>query len=329
VSTVPCRSALLAALAVTIGLPASARAQSTVPGDIRARLVEIGFSSPYAASDSIYVPLLARAPKDGVAVTKDLAYGPHPRHRLDTYVPDGASGAPILVYIHGGGYSTGERDINPEIYGNVLFYVARHGLVGVNATYRLAPEASWPSGAEDMREIVRWVKAHAAELGGDPDRIFMMGHSAGATHVATYAFDPRFQPSEGHGLAGIVLVSGRYVIKDDPDDPSLEGIRTYFGSDPAAYPSRSVVTHIPDSDVPVLLAMAEYDQRNLVETTGELFVALCDRDDGRCPRLIQLRYHNHMTEIAHINTSDDLFGREILDFIREGADRQRANARAR
>jgi acetyl esterase/lipase len=180
-----------------------------------------------------------------------------------------------------------------------------------------------------MRDVMRWVKAHAAELGGDPDRIFMMGHSAGATHVATYAFDPRFQPEGGHGLAGIVLVSGRYVIKDDPDDPSLDGIRTYFGSDPAVYPSRSSVTHVPGSDIPALLAMAEYDQRNLVETTGELFVALCDRDDGRCPRLIQLQYHNHMTELAHFNTEDDLFGREILAFVHGGADRQRANARAR
>lgn len=324
-----------AAACLVVGLALLAAAgrpldgQSTTPDAIRDRLIEIGFSSPYAASDSIYVPLLARAPKDGVAVTKDLEYGPHPRHRLDTYVPDGASGAPILVYIHGGGYRSGERDINEEIYGNVLYYFARHGLVGVNATYRLAPEASWPSGAEDLRAVIDWVKTHAAEIGGDPDRIFMMGHSAGATHVATYAFDPRFQPPGGHGLAGVVLVSGRYVIKDDPDDPSLDGIRQYFGDDPSGYASRSVVTHVPDSAVPALLAIAEFDQTNLVETTGELFVALCERDDGRCPRLIQLPYHNHITEIAHIGTEDDLFGREILAFIREGAERQRANARAR
>jgi len=319
----------LALTAVLTALPLSASAQSTVPDDIRDRLLQIGFASPYAASDSIYLPLLARASKGGVTITKDLEYGPHARNLLDTYRPDGANAAPSLGYIHGGGYRAGDRDINEEIYANVLHYFTRYGLVGVNATYRLAPEASWPSGAEDMREIIRWVKAHATELGGDPDRVFMMGHSAGATHVATYAFDPRFQLAEGHGLAGIVLVSGRYVIKDDPDDPSLDGIRMYFGSDPAAYPSRSSMTHVPGSNTPALLAIAEYDQRNLVETTGELFVALCDRDGGRCPRLIQLPYHNHMTELAHFNTEDDLFGREILEFIHEGADRQRANARAR
>lgn len=306
-----------------------AAAQSTVPEDIRERLIEIGFSSPYAAADSLYLPLLARAPKEGVTVTKDHAYGRHPRQRLDVYRPDGVSDAPILVYVHGGAYASGERDINAEMYGNVLTWFARHGMLGVNATYRLAPEVEWPSGAEDMREVVEWVKAHAAEHGGDPERIFLMGHSAGATHVATYAFDPRFQPATGHGLDGVILVSGRYTIEHDPDDPSLEGIRRYFGDDPERYPSRSVVTHVPNSDVPAMLVIAEYDQRNLVATTGELFTALCERDDGRCPRLLQLRYHNHMSEIAHINTTDDLLGREILDFVREGAARRRRDARRR
>jgi acetyl esterase/lipase len=131
-----------------------------------------------------------------------------------------------------------------------------------------------------MRALVAWVRENARGLGGDPERLFLMGHSAGATHVATYAFDARFQPPEGHGLAGTVLVSGRYRLRADPDDPSLESIREYFGSDPAQYESRSALTHVPGSEVPALLVVAEFDQRNLVDTTGELFVALCRRDDG-------------------------------------------------
>jgi acetyl esterase/lipase len=193
----------------------------------------------------------------------------------------------------------------------------------------LAPQAGWPSGAEDMRALVAWVRENARRLGGDPDRLFLMGHSAGATHVATFAFDARFQPADGHGLAGIVLVSGRYRLRPDPDDPSLDSIREYFGSDPVQYESRSAITHVPQSEVPALLVVSEYDQRNLVETTGELFVALCRRDDGRCPRFLQLRHHNHLSEVFHINTGDELLGREILDFVEEGAARQRERARAR
>jgi acetyl esterase len=311
---------VLAVLSLS-GAPA-ALAQSTVPDEVRKRLVGMGYDTPYAVTDSMYLPLLARGPKDGVAVTKDVVYGSHPRHRLDVYRPDGISNAPVFVYVHGGGYSTGERDISDEIYGNVLYYFSRQGMLGISATYRLAPDAEWPSGGEDMRALIEWVKSHAAELGGDPDRIFMMGHSAGATHVATYAFDRRFQPAGGHGLAGVVLVSGRYTIKDRPDDTSFDRIRTYFGDDPAGYATRSVVNHVPESDIPAMLVMAEYDQRNLVETTGELFVALCERDDGRCPRLLQLKYHNHMSEIAHINTSDDQLGLEVMDFIRKGGSRR-------
>ncbi|MDH3735322.1 MAG: alpha/beta hydrolase fold domain-containing protein [Gemmatimonadota bacterium] len=320
------RAATIAALVLAPVVTGPLDAQSTVPDDIKRRLIEIGFAPPYASSDSIYLPLLARVPRSGVTVTKDLAYGSDRRHRLDVYRPDGAARAPVFVYVHGGGYRTGDRDINEEIYANVLNYFSRHGMLGINATYRLAPDATWPSGGEDMRQLIDWVRANAAEYGGDPDRIFMMGHSAGATHVATYAFDRRFQPASGHGLAGVVLVSGRYTIKDEPADPTFDGIRLYFGDDPSGYPTRSVVTHVPGSDVAAMLVIAEYDQRNLVETTGELFVALCDRDEGRCPRFLQLKYHNHMSEISHINTQDDLLGSEILEFFKEGAARQTKNA---
>ena len=301
-----------------------------MPPDIREQLLDIGFTAgSLEPSMRIYRPLLAAAPKGDVSVHKDLSYGDHARHKLDVYQPDGRTGAPVLAYIHGGGYRSGDCDLNDDVYANIPTYFARMGLLGINATYRLAPESAWPSGAEDMRDVVAWIQKHAEEYGGDPDRIFLMGHSAGATHVASYAFDPRFQPPEGHGLAGIVLVSGRYRLDWDADDPSLATIRDYFGEDPTRYESRSVITHVPNSDVAALLVIAEYDQRNLVGTTGELFTALCRRDDGRCPRFVQAKHHNHLSVVLHINTEDDLLGGEILEFVHEGAARQRKRPRAR
>ena len=313
-----------------VGLSIRADAgQSTVPADIAEQLRSIGFGPSLEASMEIYLPLLAASPGDGVEVRKDLAYGDHVRHKLDVYQPTGRTNVPVVVYVHGGGYVSGARDLNEAVYGNIPTYFSSLGWLGINATYRLAPEAKWPAGAEDMRAVVAWVKRHAARYGGDPERIFLMGHSAGATHVATYAFDPRFQLPSGHGLAGVVLVSGRYRVHWDPDDPALGGIRQYFGNDPTRYESRSVVTHVPNSNIPALLVIAEYDQRNLVETTGELFVALCRRDDGRCPRFVQLAGHNHLSEVLHINTSDDLLGREIQQFVSTGAARQRQRQVAR
>lgn len=295
----------------------------------RERLLEIGYGPSYEASLELYAPLLAHAPQGDLEIEKDIAYGPHERNLLDVYRPKDGTGAPVFIFVHGGGYASGDRDLTEHAYGNVLRYFGRNGFVGINVTYRLYPDARWPSGAEDMRALVAWVRKNVGSYGGDPERVFMMGHSAGATHVATYAFDARFQPGDGHGLSGIILVSGRYRLRSDPDDPSLEGIRNYFGDDPAKYASRSALTHLPGSDVPVMIVVAEFDQRNLVQTSGELFVALCERDDGRCPRFLQLEYHNHISEILHINTSDELLGREILDFIREGASRRRDGARAR
>jgi acetyl esterase/lipase len=321
------KESLAAALAVCLLAPGPAVGQS-MPDDIKRRLLEAGFGSSNLSLD-IYTPLLAAAPKEGVKVTKDVSYGALAKQKLDIYQPAGATNAPVFVYVHGGGYRNGDRDVNAEIYGNVPYYFARHGMLSINATYRLFPVATWPSGADDMRALVGWIKANARKHGGNADRIFMMGHSAGATHVATYAFDSRFQPGGGHGLSGVILVSGRYRLNSDPDDPSLDTIRDYFGSDPAAYPSRSVINQVPGSSIPAMLVVTEHDQRNLVATTGELFVALCQRDDGRCPRFVQLKYHNHLSEIHHINTADDYLGREILEFINEGADRQRKYIAAR
>ncbi len=290
-----------------------------VPDGIREKLLEIGYRSSLEPSMAIYEPFLAAAPRGDLAVQKNIRYGEHERNLVDIYRPRGVEDAPILVYVHGGGYRTGDRDLSPQVYSNIPTYFARNGLLAMSATYRLAPSAAWPSGAEDMRALVDWIRKNAREHGGDPDRLFLMGHSAGATHVATYAFDARFQPPEGHGLAGIVLVSGRYRLRWDLDDPSLDSIREYFGRDPSLYESRSVVTHVPGSDVSSMLVIAEYDQRNLVETSGELFTAICNRDEGRCPRFLQLRHHNHLSEVIHINTEDELLGREILDFVEKNS----------
>lgn len=300
------------ALAVVLAMGTAVFAQSPPP-EVRRKLLEMG--AGYGGAPDIYEEALKAAPKDGVEVKKDLPYGKHPRQLLDVYRPTGKANAPILVYVHGGGYTSGARDTSPYVYGNVLMYFARHGMLGINADYRLAPEGRWPAGAQDVRGVVQWLKQNAKAYGGDPDRIFLMGHSAGASHVAAYVFDRRLQPLTGHGVTGAILVSGRYSLRYDPDDPSLEGVRQYFGTDPAEYESRSVISHVAASRIPVMLATSQFDQKNLVATTGELFSAICERDGGQCPRLVQLKYHNHLSEVRHFNTADDYFGKEILEWV--------------
>ena len=304
---------------------AAAKAQVTaMPRDVQDLLAEVG---PVWGNDiggniqrtlEVYTPILRDAPKDGVHVTKDVAYGADAAQRLDLYQPEGRANVPIVVFVHGGAYVRGARDINEVIYGNVATYFARMGMLGVNADYRLAPLADWPAGAEDMGAIVSWLESNAQRYGGDASKIYLIGHSAGATHVASYAFDTSLQPVSGPGIAGIVLMSGRYRVEPKGDDPNFENVRAYFGTDESQYPQRSSINHIQGAEsIPTFVVIAEYDNPDLDVLGGELFVALCQRDSA-CPRFTRLLGHNHLSTVYQFNTADEALGREIIEFIRKG-----------
>jgi acetyl esterase/lipase len=259
--------------------------------------------------------VLADAPKVGVKVTKDIAYGDDARHRLDAYQPQTGVSTPVVVFFHGGAYVQGERNLNGEVYANIPTWFARNGMLGINATYRLAPAVKWPAAAQDVAAVVRWVKQNASSFGGDPNRIYLIGHSAGATHVASYAFIKSLQPAQGHGLAGIVLMSGRYDFKPNPDDPNLTNFQAYFGLDASQYPMQSPINHVKSAPpLPTFIAIAEYDNPDLDTQGALLLAALCERDRS-CPRFTRLEQHNHLSETFQFNTPDEAFAREVLAFI--------------
>jgi len=320
----PIRRTCAAALLLPL-LTVAAQAQvSRLPLDVQQVLATVGPVWGSAIRENIettaqaFLPLLKAAPKSGVTVTKNLAYGEDARQVLDVYQPIWRSGAPVVIYIHGGAYVRGDKDIYGEMYGNIATWFARQGLLGINATYRLAPAAKWPSGADDVRGMVTWAKENAQKFGGDGRRIYLIGHSAGATHVASYIFDKSLQPAEGPGVAGAVLISGRYRLDYDPKDPNGRNMQAYFGDDASTYAARSPVTHIKDGPrVPVFTVVTEYDNPGLDLVGADLLAALCARD-GACPRFRRLEKHNHLSEVFAFNTADEQLGREILEFMRRG-----------
>lgn len=313
------------AVLVMLSAVSAAQAQvSNMPPHVQQRLAEVGpgwgrdIRGNIEKTLEVYTPILAGAPKEGVAVTRDLAYGPDARNRLDMYRPEGKSGAPVVVFIHGGAYVAGERSINAEVYGNIPMYFARQGLLGVNATYRLAPASKWPGAAEDVGAMVRWLKANAANYGGDPNRIYLIGHSAGATHVASYALIRSLQPADGPGLAGMVLISGRYHFDPHPSDPNLKNFQAHFGTDRSQYPQQSPITHVKTAPkIPTFIVIAEYDNPDLDTQGALLLAAYCERDRA-CPRFTRLEKHNHLSETYMFNTKDEALGKEILEFIGRG-----------
>ena len=320
----PIRQACAAALLMPL-LAAPTQAQvSRLPMEVQQVLATLGPKWGSALRENIdataaaFRPLLRAAPKEGVVVARNLAYGEDARQVLDVYQPIWRAGAPVVIFIHGGAYVRGDKDFYGEMYGNVATWFARQGMLGINATYRLAPAARWPSGAYDVRGMVTWARENAAKFGGDGRRIFLIGHSAGATHVASYVFDKGLQPADGPGVAGAVLISGRYRLEYNAADPNGRNMQAYFGEDAATYAARSPITHIRDgARVPVFTVVTEYDNPGLDVVGAELLAALCARD-GACPRFRRLEKHNHLSEVFAFNTADDQLGREILEFMRRG-----------
>ena len=294
---------------------------AALPGTMRREMARIG---PVWGSDigkhrdivlAAYTPLLAQAPKAGIIVERDLAYGAHERHRLDVYhSPPGKKPRPVVIFVHGGAYVRGDKSVNDEIYANVLYYFARHSCVGINMEYRLAPEAPYPGGAEDVGAAVRWALAHAGDFGGDPGRIFVVGHSAGGSHVAAYACDPSVGANPAAGVLGIVLISGRLRADARPENPNAQGVRAYFGEDESLYEERSPVTWAERCPVPAMIAIAEFENP-LLDVYGAEFFWKFSAARGKAPRFLRLRNHNHTSMVAHFNTGEELLGREILDFI--------------
>lgn len=299
------------------------RPLATLPAETRAELARIG---PVWGRDiqahrdrvfDLYAPLLAAAPKAGVVVTRDLAYGAHARQRLDLFRPERASGADVVVFVHGGAFVRGDKRATPHIYDNVLYWFARQGCVGYNVEYRLAPEAAYPAGAEDLGAALAWVRAHARDHGGDPARVFLVGHSAGATHVATLLADPALPPGWERGAAGAVLISGRLRADARRDNPNAAGVRAYFGADESLYDARSPVTHAARLELPVFIAIGEYENP-LLDVYGAEMLHRLALARGRAPRFLRLAGHNHISIVAHFNTEEEILGREILEFFASG-----------
>lgn len=305
------------------------QAEADIPPELEALMAQVG--PRWAASGSVaenialmcesFAPVLARAPKHGVLVTRDIAYGEHSRQKLDVYAPSTeaerlAGGRPVVVFVHGGAFVDGHRNKNDQIYSNVLYYFARHGYVGINIEYRLAPESPYPGGTKDVGLAVAWTRSHVARFGGDSGKIFLMGHSSGAAHAASYSYDPEFAPMEGREIRGLVVVSGRVRPDFAPANPNVRKVQAYYGSDPALLERRSAISNVSKDSVPTFIAYAEYE--NPLIDVHCLELAFCiAQATGKAPRMAYLRRHNHTSAIAHINTSDDFLGGEIRAFIKD------------
>lgn len=146
----------------------------------------------------------------------DLAYGKAPRQRLDLYVPHSAVSKPVVIFWYGGSWTRGSK----AEYRFVGAALARRGFVVVIPDYRLYPSAQFPLFLHDGAQAVAWVQQHAAEFGGDPRRIVLMGHSAGAHMAAFLAYNRKFLSDDGakpEWIRGLIGLSGPYALVPNSD----------------------------------------------------------------------------------------------------------------
>jgi acetyl esterase/lipase len=301
------------------GLATADVVRGTMPADVAKQLAAFGTefdgqiagqtAKIYASQPRVYEPA-------EIKVTKNLAYGPHERQQVDVHtatVRRAERPVPVIVVFHGGGLVGGSRANT----ANVADYFASLGYVGVNGGYRLAPDSKWPEGARDVGAAVTWLKAHAAEYGGDPDQIFVTGISTGAYHTATYVFMPEVLLPGTARPAGAILLSGPYSF--DFKSPS-KGELAYFGEDPLKWPDMVIPGHVSRGDIPVFFTTAEWDNARYLWPQAAVYRELVDKFAAR-PRYRQSLGHNHSSQLLSVGTADTSVSRELVDFIERTARR--------
>jgi acetyl esterase/lipase len=188
-----------------------------------------------------------------IAFTRNIAYGEGARHTLDVCRPRSATAATVVVFFYGGGWRSGSKDI----YRYVAKALARRGYVAVVPDYRIYPDVLFPDFLDDGADALRWVKDNAQKFGGDPQRIFLMGHSAGAHIAAMLAVDPTWLNKvglePGRDIAGFIGIAGPYDFLPLRD----EVLQIIFGG--ANRPETQPIFYVAAGAPPALLVTGDKD----------------------------------------------------------------------
>lgn len=193
-------------------------------------------------------------PKSGYSIHQDIAYGPDPRQKLDIYVPEKlAKPAPVILFFYGGNWSSGSKELYRA--GGQAF--ASAGIVTVVADYRLYPKVKFPAFLQDGAAALRFVHQEIAHYGANPERVFLMGHSAGAYIAVMLAADPSYIRAEGGDVSwihGAIGVAGPY---DFLPLESADLIDIFGGSN---RPETQPINYVDGKKPPMLLISGTADE---------------------------------------------------------------------
>lgn len=268
--------------------------------------------------------LLALAvPLQGADVreVRDLAYldGPEadPKQRLDLYLPKDATNAPVLMWIHGGGWKTGDR----SWYRELGLRFAESGIAFAAISYRLSPKVKHPAHVEDCARAFAWLRAHAAEYGGDPDKLFVSGQSAGGHLSALLALDPAYLRAQGvpdGAIKGVIPMSGVYTIPALPAGTKgmLSMFPDSFGSDPETCRAASPIRHVANLACPMLV-LTESEDLGAIRPGTERFHRALEKAGAKDVTFLDAENRNHFTIVMQLaRKGDDPSRTAMIAFIR-------------
>ncbi len=233
----------------------------------------------------------AAEPMTDLSVTRNVPYEPGDRHSLDVYVLRAPSKPrPVLVYIYGGAWAAGSKDQ----FAWVGAALARCGFVVVEPDYRIYPQAHWPMFLQDNAAAVRWARDHAAQFGGDPAKLVVMGHSAGANNALSLAVEPEWLKAVGmapRDLTAVIGLSGPYNLSplDTRQEIAIFGPPTGY-TDP--------INRVDGGSPPMLLIVGDRD--DAADPLDSDAVAAKVREKGSAAVAI------HFATLGHSDTQNAL-----------------------
>ena len=309
----------LAAVAVA-AVFAAGGAQAQVTPAMKAKIAEIGRVVDPPSTALVYRPLHGSPPYAGVTVVRDQSYGPDARNILDEFTPaSGAAARTVLIHVSGGaGNKIEPVPQGDAFYDNIMLWAAKNGMVGVNIQRRAGP--AWDASGTDVGLAIAWVKKNIARFGGDPARVFVWGHSAGAQAVSVYLSHPNLYGPEGIGVKGAIMMAGPYNISPVTVDAPGISLRMGPGAPVQTFPAgappvaQSVLPGLKALTIPLFLAEGELEPPQLNALGEALNKELCAA--GKCPKHMVFKDHGHMSEMFAVNTADTSTSAPVLEFIR-------------
>jgi acetyl esterase/lipase len=239
------------------------------------------------------------------------------KHTLDLYRP-AAAGWPVIIFVHGGNWDSGDKNYRAggaDVYANIGRFYAARGIGVAVINYRLQPEVAWPLQVDDVRTAVTWVRVNIARHGGQPERIFLMGHSAGAHLASLVALT-----TASSGIRGVVAVSGAAFDLSDEQTYRLGADRNYYrqrfegGDSSEAWKRRASPAHFANAKAPPFLVVyATGESRALQRQSQVLHESLLKA--GASSRMVPIQGESHTRMVLALSRAGRPVPTAVVQFV--------------